>query len=252
MSTNLLAPVTLHKNVFDIESIKGIPSAYTWEKWRYFVGYSDIHLKNQKDLFLNTDEGYRAIITDKLIKEFNTDTSKSAWAEFGTSYPYRGYNNPLTREDIFAIQRFTFKADTNVIIDGWLGTQTLQMNYPPITYSEIFNFRDIKAFKAEFDTYDPEKIWGVIWGDKRFVIKVKDIINIYTVNSKAAPSYLTLYDPAKHKNEDFEKNSNKTSTWLKFEQVNSSLTPEKTNSETEKTQNNKKNLQNQTKLNKTF
>lgn len=240
MAVDLLAPIKLNLNPYDIESVNGKPPVYVWEKWRYFIGYSNII--DKKNLFINTNEGYKALITDKLIKEFNNDPSKSAWAEFGNSYPYRGFNNPLTRNDIFAIQRFTLKSDPNVVIDGWLGTQTLQMNYPTV---------NIKVSIPLGYTPNPENYYPVIWGIKKYVIKVKD--NTKHVNDKSQPLayYLIPYNPAKHDGK-LEGAGSTFKDWINLEKPQPTQSPEKTNAITEKVQNVKTNLQNQTKISKTF
>jgi hypothetical protein len=240
---DLLAPVKLNLNPYDIISINGQPPSSIWEKWRYFYGFISKYL-DRNDVSLNNEEINRKVTT-KFIDDFNNNKDISAWAKFGTSSPYRGANNPITREDIFAIQRFTQKADPRVIVDGWLGTQTLQMNYPAIA---------TKVIKVELDKLKAldEKYWPVVWGDKRFVITVKNSINYDKNNPQPLGLYLIPYNPSKH-DSNFVPKSNFNKDWVLLGQTSIPVeSAEKINSETIKQSNEKNNLKTQTKISKSL
>lgn len=194
LGPDLLAPITLNTDPRDIEPVKGQPPQAVWEKWIYFRAFYTKNV-NIKDPFLNTEEGKKKI-TLEIIEKFNSDVENSNWAKFENSSPYRGYNNPVTREDIFAIQKYHKKVDPNIVIDGWLGTQTYQCAYPGINF---------KTFYEQNESFvpPPDKLWPVIWGNQRYVILVKDYPPGKIIPPKPRPFYLTSYDPVKHKIKDF-------------------------------------------------
>lgn len=233
---DLKAPVILNPNPFDIESVNGQPKSSVWEKWLYFWGFANKYI-DKNDTSINTEEGKNRI-TSKLIDDFNSNKDISDWAKFGTLNPNRGLNNPITREDIFAIQRFTRKTDPRVIVDGWVGTQTLQMLYPKIL--TIVNNIDKNP--------NPQNYYPSIWGDKRFVISVKDNTEYVSSNHKSKASLLVPYDPSKH-NDKFEGNSGNNKQWIALgETVTPNSTAEKINTETLKSTIQKNILQLQTKI----
>jgi hypothetical protein len=240
-NTDLLAPVNFNLNPLDIKPVKGTPPSYVWEKWRYFNGFvlQNIDLTNT---YINSEEGKE--ITVNLIKEFNTNPQKSKWAQLGTSSPYRGLNSPITREDIFAIQRFHQKTDSKVIVDGWLGTQTLKLNYPNIEFST-----GVKP-----SLVSQEKVFPVIWGNKRYVISSKSFLEYKSSNPtpKSTPEYLELYDPTKHDSLfafDPNRFGDDVKTWVALGQTTTpNASAEKVNSETVKKTVEKEIKQLQTKL----
>lgn len=234
---DLLAPIISNTNPLDIESVNGQPKSSVWEKWLYFWGFANKYL-DKTDTSINTEEGKNRI-TSKLIDDFNSNKEISDWAKFGLSNPNRGLLNPITREDIFAIQRFTQKTDPRVIVDGWVGTQTLQMLYPTI----------LTIIDTRSKTPDPQNYYPVIWGDKRFVIKVKDNTEYISSNHKSKASFLVPYDPNKHRDK-LEGNSGNNKQWISLgETTKTNNTAEKTNTETSKTIAQKNTLQLQTKIN---
>ena len=237
---DLLAPIKLNLNPYDIKSVNGKSPSSVSEKWRYFYGFTNKYL-DKNDVSLNNEE-INQKITTKFIDDFNNNKDISAWAKAGTSNQYRGANNPLTREDIFAIQRFTQKSDPRAVIDGWLGTQTLQMNYP------VINFKSNNKIELNKIKTPEEKYWPVIWGNKRFVITVKNYITYITDNPQPAGLYLVPYDPSKHDN-NFISNSNFDTEWVALGQTSlPTSSAEKINSETVKTAVQKQTKQFQTKL----
>lgn len=238
---DLLAPVELNPNPFDIKPTTTQPQSSVWEKWLYFWGFANKYL-DKTDVSINTEEGKRKI-TSKLIEDFNSNKDISDWAKFGNSSPNRGTNNPITREDIFAIQRFTQKVDPRVVIDGWVGTQTLQMLYPKIL---TITFRNAEK------TPNPQNYYPVIWGDKRFVITVKNNTEHENTNNKSRASFLIPYDPAKHDGK-FEENTDNNKRWKALGQTAIiTASAEKVNSETAKQSVNKNILQSQTKISKSL
>jgi hypothetical protein len=186
---DLTAPVVLNPNPLDIQRVGGKPIGSVADKWRFFY----LFLQTKKiDTSLNSEQGRKDIST-KLIEEFNTNKDTSNWAEFGNINPLRGANNPLTRDDIYAIQTFTKITDPNIQVDGWLGTQTAQMLYPRASI-----FVDITDGGLN---KDPQSFIPVIWGNKRYVLKEKDDQEVSSSPQTKSPiaNYLVLYDPVIHK-----------------------------------------------------
>lgn len=237
---DLLAPIQQNLNPNDIKSVNGKPSYSVWEKWRYFWGFANQNI-DKNDSSINTEEGKKRI-TEGLITKFNSDKTISPWARFGNSNPNRGTNNPLTRDDINAIQQYTQKADTRVIIDGWVGTQTLQMVYPTINVLSILE---------KGTNVDPNKYYPVIWGNQRYVINTKDYYLPFPWPNSLA-SYLKIYDPAKY-DKNFEGFGYLNKNWIALgKPFTTSETAQQVDNITKKTQSIKNNFQTQTQLNNLF
>jgi len=190
---DLTAPVTLNPNPLDIQQVGGKPIGSVADKWAYFY----LFLQTKKiDTSLNSEQG-RKDISLKLIDEFNNNKETSAWAALGNINPLRGTNNPLTRDDIYAIQRFTKITDPNVQTDGWLGTQTAQMQYPRV----LLSVNVTKGANKEVIPKDPQSFIPVIWGNKRYVLQEKDSQEVSTSPLAKGPisNYFIIYDPAIHR-----------------------------------------------------
>lgn len=238
---DLLAPIKQNLNPNDIKSVNGKPPSSVWEKWRYFWGFANQNI-DKNDSSINTEEGKKRI-TESLIAKFNSDKVISPWARFGNSNPNRGTNNPLTRDDIKAIQEFTQKADPRVIIDGWVGTQTLQMVYPRT--NTIVNIEQNKQL-------DPNKYYPVIWGNQRYVVTVKDFTTYEESNPAPLVTFLKIYDPAKYDGK-FEGLGYTNKNWIALgKPFTTSETAQQTNNVTKKTQSVKNNFQTQAQLNNLF
>ena len=82
------------------------------------------------------------------------------------------YNNSITnpnfqkidRGAILAAQTFHKKNDPRVKIDGWVGSQTSQLRYPPSL--EMF----IRIPGEQYIPVNPKGFIPILWGYKRFVI----------------------------------------------------------------------------------
>lgn len=247
---DLTAKIILNENPSDIESVGGHPPAYTQDKWRLFQIFLDgkdpinkVEPINRLNTELNSNKELKIQITQKYINSFN---ASSAWTSFGTSNPHRGINNPLTQEDIFAIQRFTKKTDPKAQIDGWLGTQTLQMNYPKITTLNRGFTDGSKDISPEFSNY----LIAAAWGNKKFVINRTDLYNKQIIFAEKFipynPSIHTLDKFQGFSQDTLKKNENRNlvdiprwSEWINIDIktlpiINSSA--EQINKETKKTQ----------------
>lgn len=209
---DLLKPPILNPNPWDILPINGHPVSATYEKWQMFYYwlfpstaerlYNELYTGEQKqdrsgnitinrttsDIDINNTDfildskinlsGEAKKFTDKKIEEFN-----KYWFEFGrlNPSPHRGEANPLDGDDIVAIQKFTQITDPTVIVDGWLGTQTLQMYYPqvqPAKFKGYFKLLDSDYNQAtnRFETNrtiipDPSLYIPCVWGKYRFVVE---------------------------------------------------------------------------------
>jgi len=228
---DLTAPVKFNPNPLDIESFGGRNKGYTQEKWSAFLRFADSKI-NKNDTSLNSQAVWEKLTTD-LIKEFNT-SPESNWVKFGSTSPNRGLQNPLTREDIFAIQRFTNKVDPNAQIDGWLGTQTLRMEYPKLRIIQVVNEdKDKNILNGA-----PELLIPVVWGNKRYVITYSDYEAAGTDVAKIVEK-MELYDPTIHTKDKFYNNVNNYKEWTALEptvivsqsadQVNSNTTKQNIN-----------------------
>jgi hypothetical protein len=177
--TDLLEPPVLNLNPYDIEKILLYPKEFTQEKWNKFYYFVNNNF-DKKDTSINSS--IKKSKTDNLIKRFNEEV----WYPYSDKNPsiYRGKTNPLTREDIFAIQRFTKKTYPKTLVDGWLGTQTLQMKYPPYIIEQNVN------------SEDENKFMPAIWGEYRFIIKYKNYIDIKNgVDNNPQLKYFIPYNP---------------------------------------------------------
>ena len=243
---DLTAPIKLNSNPTDIESLGVRDKAYTEEKWRAFLKFSNSKI-DKNDTSLNSKAVWESLTTD-LIKEFNT-SPESNWVQFGDNNPNRGLQNPISREDIFAIQRFTKKTDPNTQVDGWLGTQTLQMDYPKrvtyINYSKDKNGNDILI--------PPETLLPIIWGNKRYVVSYKDYDESNKNRKISYGTLIKIYDPSIHTKDKFQKDPDLNREWTSLASpVVPSQSAEKVNLETTKTAIKKQTIQLQTKLKSSF
>jgi hypothetical protein len=189
---DLTAPVILNNNPLDIEFVNGKNPEEVTRKWNVFFEF----LKSKK---INTDinslEGQKQVSLP-LIEEFNTNKKTSFWAEIGESI-----KNPLTRDDIFAIQKFNQKTDPNIQVDGWVGTQTKQLKYPLINFL-LINFKNYERNK--FVEYSPKDypdntLIPIIWGNKRYVISKTDYFKSVEQKISSFP-FWKIYSPTSDKN----------------------------------------------------
>lgn len=70
---------------------------------------------------MNTNEG-RKEITDAMINEFNS-------SDYVKKFP----TNAIKAEDIKKVQQYHKMSDPNVVVDGWVGSQTSQMKFPIVS-----------------------------------------------------------------------------------------------------------------------
>jgi len=241
---DLTAPLQLNPNPLDIESLGGRDKGYTREKWSAFLRFANLKI-DKNDTSLNSQAGWESL-TVNLIKEFNTSLD-SNWVQFGGNSPNRGRQNPITRVDIFAIQKFTNKTDPNAKIDGWLGTQTLRMDYPNLLILTNTNLNE---------KISPELLIPIIWGNKRYVISNGDNVTWTDENKSTRKSFtqiITLYDPTKHPKDKFIYNPDIKKEWIRLASpVIPSQSAEKINSETAKKAIQSKTKQLQTKIKSSF
>jgi hypothetical protein len=186
---NLVSPVILNKNPLDIESVNRKNPEQVTSKWNTFHQFlSDKNIT----IDINSLQG-KETISEPLINEFNNNKKTSIWASKGNSQ-----NNPLTRDDIFAIQRFTSKTDPNVQIDGWVGTQTIQMLYPRIEFLLAIFTVNNKEYGPNQYPESPETLIPIIWGDKRFVIPLGAFRKANETKTSSWESW-RLYNPVTDK-----------------------------------------------------
>jgi hypothetical protein len=217
---DLLAPVTLNQNPYDIEPLKGHPSAYVSLQYNFFNAWMfpasfiekreellvDESIKfstpnpdkiNPTDTSVNSSEYVSK--TEDLIKKFNKDV----WFPFGDKYPtnkHIGKNFPLTTESIKAIQTFNQKTDPNVLVDGWLGTQTFQLSYPLNATLQAAYYNKGDGGPSQINP-DPNAWCPSVWGDYTFVIKNEYVLKNQRGELNGVPInyYYIPYDPKKYK-----------------------------------------------------
>jgi hypothetical protein len=182
---SLVAPVILNQNSLDVEFVNGFNPEDVVLKWNGF--YNFLQEKNI-DTDINSLGG-KEKISLPLINEFNTKIVKSP-------------SRTITRASIEAVQRFNQKTDPNVQVDGWVGTQTIQLQYPKIKFLlTIFKVYDGKTNKTI--EYDPKKypsnsVIPILWGNKRFVIPLDDF-NDANVKKISSYPFWRLYNPVTDK-----------------------------------------------------
>jgi hypothetical protein len=217
---DLLAPVNLNQNPYDIEPLNGHPSSYVGFKYNLFNNwmFPETFKEKEKDLlsdskFYNftpnpdkinpTDTSVNSNTwiskTETLIKQFN----ENVWIPYGLKYPtnkHLGAYFPLTNEDIKAVQAFNQKTDPNIIVDGWLGTQTFQLSYPLGASLSAAYWNKGGGVPSEINP-DPDTWVPSVWGDYTFVIKNEYILKQQKGQLNGAPLtyYFIPYDPAKYK-----------------------------------------------------
>jgi hypothetical protein len=243
---DLEAPPILNLNPLDIEFVNGKNPEEVTRKWLVFSTFLE---KKNITTDINSLEG-RKKISLELIKEFNTSKT-SFWATSKKSI-----TNPLDINDIKAVQKFNQITDPNVQVDGWVGTQTVQLLYPRINFLLITykNYERNKYVEYPPKEYPDDTLVPIIWGNKRFVIPINSFL--LSQNSDTSYQYWRPYSPSTDKDKlpwntmsrklrtSFPSNS----TWDKLDNtvdIENTLT---INQNTSKEQQQKTNLQNQTKL----
>lgn len=190
---DLLAPPILNEDPSSIESVNGKNPEEVYQKWETFNTF----LQSKKiNIDINTIKGREDSL--KLIIEFNTNKKTSFWADSGKSIL-----NPLTKADVEAIQRFTQRTDPNVQVDGWVGTQTVQLKYPPLrfllTEFKVYDGKLNKTTIYAVKNYPSNTLIPIIWGNKRFIIPLDDFNNSNRSKKSSYPFWKT-YDPVRDKN----------------------------------------------------
>jgi hypothetical protein len=243
---DLKTPPILNENPLDIENVNGLNPGEVYLKWLVF----SIFLKNKNiTTDINSLEG-RSKISLELINEFNENVKNKN--------PYLVNFPPLNRADIEAIQRFTKKTDPNIQVDGWVGTQTVQLKYPLQTILEVtYRLWDKQNKPDEYgpNRYPSNTLVPIIWGNKRYVVPVSDYLNSLKTNKISFP-FWRLYDPSTDKSRLPYNTINKTLRTTfgpekMWEQMDNDITIEdklNINQTTLKEQQNKLQLSEQTKL----
>lgn len=214
--TDLSVPPIPNLNPLDIVVPPGRTVGDILKNWNQFYLFIRKEKKlNTTDPILNSEEG-RKNITTQLLNEYNNNEI------FHTNFKYlRPY--PLNQEDIRAIQTFTKITDPNVIVDGFLGTQTIQMEYPreavyeivdtslqrwldkdPSRRREDFPQSEIKKLNPDqqllFVTPNDNDFVPYIWGNKRYVITWRQYLSSFsTYFDKPVNNILIPYDPTIHR-----------------------------------------------------
>jgi len=151
----------------------------------------------------------------------------------------------LYREDYYA-----YLVDPNAQIDGWLGTQTLQMEYPKLLQMRVFN-KDPKDDKKILNSA-PELLFPMIWGNKRYVTSNGVLDNWNKENSSLRKSIFEIivpYDPTKHPRDKWSYNFDTKKEWTSLANtVSISKSDEQVNQDTVKKNVDKKITQIQTEI----
>ena len=214
--TDLSIPPILNLNPLDIVVPPGRTVGDIVRNWNNFSSFiKTVKNLNTTDPILNSEEG-RKNITTQLLNEYNNNET------YHTKFKYLK-PHPLNQEDIRAIQTFTKITDPNVIIDGFLGTQTIQMKYPTASVFEIvdralsdwleedssrrkedFPQSLIKALNPDqqllFVTPNDNDFIPLLWGNKRYVITWKKYLSSYnsTFFDESIMNLIIPYDPTIH------------------------------------------------------
>jgi hypothetical protein len=212
--TDLTAEPIVNPNPLDIIVPPGRTKGDIVTNWNNFYSFvREIKGFNTTNPQLNSSEG-RKNLTTQLINEYN---SSERWH---TQYKYLK-NLPLTQDDISAIQVFTKITDSNVKVDGFLGTQTIQMYYPRAAIKTITDRAEILWIEkhpdgepfpqSEIKKLSPQQqlLFAVpkdsdfvpyIWGNKRYVMTYKQYVSTWSTRfDKSFYNLLVPYDPTIHK-----------------------------------------------------
>lgn len=137
---------------------------------------------NNKEL--NTTEG-RKKYTEKFINDFNN-------SDYIKKFP----NNKITQDQIKMQQAYHKLSDENVLVDGWVGSQTSRMNYP--IQHHVFTRKSNDINSPDYNTPKDSSFVNVSYGNKNYVIPAKSykynsVDNIK--NMQYSPTDTTLYKP---------------------------------------------------------
>jgi hypothetical protein len=210
--TDLTRKPILNPNPLDIVVPPGRTISSIFVNWNNFYQFVTTDKKiNTTDPIINSEKG-RKDLTTQLIKEYN---SNERWhLRFGYLK-----NNPLTQDDVRAIQTFTRITDPNVKVDGWLGTQTIQMYYPigyiieTTTYAEEqwkLKYPNKPFPQSEISKLGPNSkllyapikdsdFVPFIWGNKRYVIDYRTFVATSNSLNISDKDFAIPYDPLIHK-----------------------------------------------------
>lgn len=141
----------------------------------------------------NSDENKK--LADELITEFNSGTAniKGKVYDHVIKFPF----NKITTPQIILAQTYHKITDPKVQIDGWVGSQTSQLIYPqPVGAYTYVPSDPSKTMPAKKTGFIP-----IIWGNKRFVVKIEDQIeNSKKTKTQLPPRELwVVYDETLHK-----------------------------------------------------
>jgi hypothetical protein len=214
--TDLSIPPIPNLNPLDIVVPPGRTVGDIARNWNGFYAFiRRVKNINTADPILNSEEG-RKNITTQLLNEYNNNEI------YHTNFKYLR-PHPLNREDIRAIQTFTKITDPNVIVDGFLGTQTIQMEYPrEAVYEDVdstlFEWlaKDPSRRKEDFPQSEIKKLNPTqqllfvvpndtdfvpyIWGNKRYVVTWKQYrFKNEKIFDESILNLLIPYDPAIHR-----------------------------------------------------
>lgn len=232
MAVNLTAKVILNNNPLQIQ-LDNIYAIYGWNHFQRFLQAKKI----VNDPKLNTNEG-KSQFTDELIKEYNSGTSiiNNVKFNYATIYPAAIIDD----NSIIKAQKYHKISDLNVVIDGWVGSQTSQLIYP-LPYA---------IYQGELKTnfpIDKNGVIPVIWGNQRYVINAGLLYKKLKVGDSYQISDLIPYDESKYlstlQTKSLPKEWNKLGNNLIV-----SKTPLQINNDTKNDATVKNNIQNQTSL----
>jgi hypothetical protein len=213
--TDLTVPPIPNPNPLDIVVPPGRTVGDIVRNWNNFYSFiRKVKNFNTTNPILNSAEG-RKNITTQLLNEYNNNEI------YHTKFKYLK-PHPLNQEDIRAIQTFTKITDSNVIIDGFLGTQTIQMEYPrEATFEQVdkslerWLAEDSSRRKEDFPQSEINKLSQEqqllfitpndgdfvphIWGNKRYVVTWRQYLSSFsTYLDKPLLNLLVPYDPSIH------------------------------------------------------
>jgi hypothetical protein len=156
-SSNLTDPVKLNQDPTQIP--KGInPGGYN--AFQTFLAKKGF----VNDPSMNTDEG-RAKYTNTLIEEFNN-------SDYVKKFP----KNAITPDAIKAVQSYHKLSDPNIVVDGWVGSQTSQLRYPTpqLQYQAVSTDKKDPNYMVPANMSDSIQ---VLYGNKNYLLpasKYKD------------------------------------------------------------------------------
>lgn len=229
---DLTSSPTLNDDPYDIKKFGSFTQGEIASRWTFFKNWFELKYPSKiTDASINTGNNQiksdNAIIQDfnNMVKNNTATVSSFKFDNDITPFPEKFkqikyvFTNPntgafegFTQKDIDLVQEFNQKTDPYVFTDGFLGTQTLLLRYPVLSFGLQgpgrgcwFRYGTNGNDGKSLTNYLPDKTLfiPVAWGKYRFVLpgnvyydKEKNILENYTpTKTENLTAYTNIYAP---------------------------------------------------------